>query len=108
MRKIYDRNTSWRNVYAYLFKASYSDQQNIEFQVDPRLNQYEAAKASTWLATFYGKIPKPFRDCVRRFQIVPGNKSKNKLQVKLTKIFSTYIFNHIYLHGHFNSKHRKP
>ena len=52
--------------------ASYSDQSDIEFQVDPAIekNQYEV---SQWLAIMYGRIPKLFRGCVKQFKIIVGN-----------------------------------
>ena len=72
-RQLYDRNSGWKNVNAYLFKASYNDQADIEFQVDPEVNERNSLDASTWLAEMYGRIPKAFRDCVKEFWILPGN-----------------------------------
>jgi len=73
-RKIWDRNWNrWKTVNAYLFKASYKDNPEVEFQVDPSIGYYASREASTWLAKMYGRIPKIFRGCVREFWILPGD-----------------------------------
>ena len=74
-RQLYDLNSGWKNVNAYLFKASYNDQPDIEFQVDPEINENNALDASTWLAEMYGRVPNVFRDCVKEFSILPGNQN---------------------------------
>ena len=74
MRYLYDRNLGdWKHVNCYLFMASYSDQSDIEFQVDPEINESKARESSTWLAEMYGRIPKEFRGCTTQFRIIKGN-----------------------------------
>ena len=53
--------------------ASYNDQPDIEFQVDPYIGSSGAIQASTWLADMFGRVPKIFRSCVREFWVLPGN-----------------------------------
>ena len=78
-RKIWDRNWNrWKTVNAYLFKASYNDNPEVEFQVDPSIGYYASLEASTWLAKMYGRIPKIFRGCVREFWILPGKSNDQK------------------------------
>ena len=72
-REIWDRNlNNWKNVNCYLYMASYNDQPDIEFQVDPYIGSYGALEASTWLAEAFGRVPKIFRSCVREFWVLPG------------------------------------
>ena len=90
-RQIWDRNWNrWKNVNAYLFKASYNDNPEVEFQVDPSIGYYASLEASTWLAKMYGRIPMIFRGCVREFWILPGKQDdRNKMEIKNYNISST-------------------
>ena len=96
MRKLWDRNWNrWKDVNAYLFKASYNDNPDVEFQVDPSIGYYASLEASTWLAEMYGRIPKIFRGCVREFWILPGNNYRLRRQFQPPNKNRNSIFNFI-------------
>jgi len=71
--QIYDRNHGWKYVNCYVFMASYNDQPDIKFLVDPEIQKQDALDFSTRNAEMYGRIPMFFRSCVRLFWILPGD-----------------------------------
>ena len=69
---LYDRNHGWKKVNCYVFMASYDDNPEIKFLVDPEIEKQVALDFSTRNAEMFGRIPRFFRSCVRLFWIVPG------------------------------------
>ena len=55
--------------------ASYDDQPDIKFLVDPEIEKQVALDFSTRNAEMFGRIPMFFRSCIRLFWILPGTKS---------------------------------
>ena len=70
--RLYDRNHGWKTVNCYVFMASYDDQPDIKFLVDPEIQKQVALDFSTRNAEMYGRIPMLFRSCIRLFWILPG------------------------------------
>ena len=83
--QIYDRNHGWKYVNCYVFMASYNDQPDIKFLVDPEIPKQDALDFSTRNAEMYGRIPMFFRSCVRLFWILPGTKSIAGQSLKIRK-----------------------
>jgi len=71
--QIYDRNHGWKYVNCYVFMASYDDQPDIKFLVDPEIQKQDALDFSTRNAEMFGRIPMFFRSCVKLFWILPGD-----------------------------------
>jgi hypothetical protein len=62
VRSMFDRRTdSFNNVNAYLFNAKYSDDLNIEVQVNPEFEPEKARKYALQYATVIGRLPKALR-----------------------------------------------
>ena len=63
---------NFRDYYAYVFEASYSDHSSVKFRCNPEFGRSEATRVATHYATALGRIPEVFRSRVDIFDLNRG------------------------------------
>ena len=83
---------NFRNYYAYVFEASYSDHSSVKFRCNPEFGRSEASRVATHYATALGRIPEVFRSRVDIFDLNRG-KSIDHLKTLMEEYMSIIMFN---------------